>query len=68
MKELLCDIRGLSVTYALRDGTRLRAVDDLSLTIGSGEVVGILGESGCGKSTLANAILRLLPARLSRPV
>jgi peptide/nickel transport system ATP-binding protein len=61
LKELLCDIRGLSVTYALRDGTRLRAVDDLSLTIGSGEVVGILGESGCGKSTLANAILRLLP-------
>lgn len=61
MKELLCDIRGLSVTYALRDGTRLRAVDDLSLAIASGEVVGILGESGCGKSTLANALLRLLP-------
>jgi oligopeptide/dipeptide ABC transporter ATP-binding protein len=62
----LCEIRGLSITYTLRDGTRLRAVDDLSLTIASGEIVGILGESGCGKSTLASAILRLLPAHADR--
>ena len=58
----LCEIRGLSIAYALRDGSRVQAVDDLSFAIGSGEIVGILGESGCGKSTLANAILRLLPA------
>ena len=57
----LCEIRGLAVTYALRDGTRVRAVDDLSLAIRSAEVMGILGESGCGKSTLAGAILQILP-------
>jgi hypothetical protein len=43
---LLCDIRGLSVTYALGDGARVGAVDELSLAIRGGEVVGILGESG----------------------
>ena len=59
--DFLCEVRGLSISYALRDGTQIRAVDDLSLAIHSGEIVGILGESGCGKSTLANAILRLLP-------
>jgi peptide/nickel transport system ATP-binding protein/oligopeptide transport system ATP-binding protein len=36
------------------------AVDDVSLTIGKGETVGIVGESGCGKSTTARMILRLL--------
>jgi len=57
----LVQIRDLKVTYTAGQ-TRVAAVDDVSLEIHSGEVVGILGESGCGKSTLANAILQLLPA------
>ncbi|HIR76202.1 MAG TPA: ABC transporter ATP-binding protein [Candidatus Choladousia intestinipullorum] len=37
----------------------VKAVDDVSLTIQKGEVIGLVGESGCGKSTIVNTILNL---------
>lgn len=49
------------VTYSQPGGKSLTAVDDVSLTIRSGEVVGLVGESGCGKSTTARAICGLTP-------
>jgi len=53
-------IRDLRLYYGTPRGP-VRAVDRVSLEIGEGEVVGLVGESGCGKSTLGRGILGLLP-------
>ena len=66
MSEAVLQLRNLDVDYPTRVGV-LRAVDDVSLTVNQGEVLGLVGESGCGKSTLGMAVLRLLrpPGKIS---
>lgn len=57
----LLDIRNLNIQFPGQPGaTFLPAVRDLSLSIASGEVLGLVGESGSGKSVTSLAIMRLL--------
>jgi peptide/nickel transport system ATP-binding protein len=56
--DVLYSIRNLTVEYNTRVGP-VRAVDDVSLDIRRGEILGLVGESGCGKSTLGKALMRL---------
>jgi len=60
MKNRLLEINNLHTYFFTLEGV-VKAVDDISLSVDSGEMVGIVGESGCGKSVLARSILRLIP-------
>src|SRR3954468_24723626 len=60
----LVDISGLNIRFT---GERtVFAVNDLSLSLGDGEVLGLLGESGSGKSVTLRALMRLLPKKRTR--
>jgi len=64
MPELL-SVRGLRVDFVTDQGV-VQVLDGVSLDVGPGEVVGLVGESGCGKTTLARAILGVLPTGAAR--
>jgi peptide/nickel transport system ATP-binding protein len=55
----LLQVEHLTVDYVSIDGS-VRVLEDVSISVGTGEVVGIVGESGSGKTTLGLSILGLL--------
>lgn len=63
----LLDVKHLNLHYPIHAGLFkrtvgfIKAVDDISFQLSTGETLAIVGESGCGKSSLANALLRLSP-------
>ena len=59
MPSPLLETRNLKKYFKTSSGL-LHAVDDISISIGAGETLGVVGESGCGKSTLGRTVLRLL--------
>jgi oligopeptide/dipeptide ABC transporter ATP-binding protein len=64
--EALLTVDDLKVHFPIKKGLLSRtvgyvyAVDGVSLTLGEGETIGLVGESGCGKTTTGMAILRLI--------
>jgi oligopeptide/dipeptide ABC transporter ATP-binding protein len=64
-------VEGLGTSFDLKRGgrrVRVQAVDDVSLTLAEGEVLGIVGESGCGKTTVGRSIMRLAQPQGGRVV
>jgi ABC-type glutathione transport system ATPase component len=59
----LLDVDNLSVEFAVagRRRQKMRAVNDVSFSVGAGETVALVGESGSGKSTIGRAVLGLTP-------
>ena len=67
MTQPLLEVKNISVEFKTR-GSALKAIDDLSIDVQAGEILGLVGESGAGKSMMGAAILGLIdpPGRLSK--
>ena len=59
LPSTLLDVRNLKTYFYLDEG-EVRAVDDVTVRIDRGKVLGVVGESGCGKSVLARSIMRIV--------
>ena len=67
MAKSLLEVKNLKKYFQIKKqglfdkGASIKAVDDISFTIGEGETLGMVGESGSGKTTLVRAILGMVP-------
>jgi oligopeptide/dipeptide ABC transporter ATP-binding protein len=59
--DSILQVDSLHISFSTNEG-RIDVLEDISFFIGSGEIVGLVGESGCGKSVTAMAIMRLNPS------
>lgn len=65
MTENILEIQNLITAFDTDEG-QVRAVEDVSFVVKSGETLGIVGESGCGKSVTALSVMRLLPQPMGK--
>ena len=48
----MISVKNVSKTYKMKDGAEVKALDNISIDVRKGEILGIIGVSGSGKSTL----------------
>ncbi len=60
----LLEVNDLTTYYKLKQG-RVRACESVSLSLGKGEALGLVGESASGKTTVALSLIKLLPENAS---
>lgn len=58
--SIMLEVKNLKAGFDI-DGELYHAVDDVSFSVKSGQIVGVVGESGCGKSVMSLSIMQLLP-------
>ncbi|HMN14564.1 MAG TPA: ABC transporter ATP-binding protein [Bellilinea sp.] len=62
MSAPIMELKNVTRTFQVRRNAFIKAVDDVSMEIGLGEVFCLVGESGCGKTTTGKMMVDLLPA------
>lgn len=63
MGEKLLEIKNLKTTFKTLRGM-VTAINGVSFSVSSGEILGIVGESGCGKSVTSQSIMRLYDEKI----
>ncbi len=56
MSDILMRASNVTAVYAADGGADVPAVDNVTLEVPEGQILGLAGESGCGKTTLGNAL------------
>ena len=56
----LLEVHNFSVSFKIDKKTTFQAVKEISFTLNSGDILGLIGESGSGKSVASQSITRLL--------
>jgi len=63
--SLMLEVKNLKTGFDI-DGDIYHAVDDVSFSVKSGQIIGVVGESGCGKSVMSLSVMQLLPKGIGK--
>ena len=61
----MLEVKNLKTGFDI-DGEIYHAVDDVSFSVKSGQIIGVVGESGCGKSVMSLSVMQLLPKGIGK--